>query len=495
MSKAIPGFARRAAALTFLVFLASDCARNPVTGKREIMLVSEGQEIQMGREAARQIPEELGLVQDAELTNLVETLGLQMARASERPELPWEFHVVDSPVVNAFAVPGGFIYLTRGILAHMNTEAEVAGVLGHEIGHVTARHSAQQISRSQLAGLGLGLSMVFIPEVRPFGDILQGGLGLLFLKFGRDDESEADALGVRYAVNLGYEMRPLAEFFDVLARMRETEGEIIPSWLSTHPDPANRGARVLELAAEHSRLAGLAVSGDAKVAENAFKRRLDGMVYGEDPREGFTDGNVFKHPELRFRIAFPREWQVRNTRRLVLAGSQDAGFQLSATRVPGNVSPSAHAARVFQSAGLQAGSGRSQSLGGFPAFVIPFREVSQSGAIDGEAAFLRDGELMYELFAYTTPDRYGRLRRTFLEIFGSFSRLTDPRDLAVKPQRIRLYSVPRSTNAREALIDAGVVPRQLEEVALLNHLTLDETVKAGTLLKSVTRPTTRAETQ
>jgi predicted Zn-dependent protease len=448
--------------------------------------------VQMGREAARQIPEEFGLVQDPEMTNLVQTLGLQMARASERPELPWEFHVVDSPVVNAFAIPGGFIYLTRGILAHMNTEAEVAGVLGHEIGHVTARHSAQQISRSQLAGLGLGLSMVFIPEVRPFGDILQGGLGLLFLKFGRDDESEADGLGVRYAVDLGYDVRPLAEFFDVLARMRESEGEIIPSWLSTHPDPANRASRVLELAAEHPGSAG---SGEGKVAENAFKRRLDGMVFGEDPREGFMDGNVFKHPELRFRIAFPREWKVRNTRRVVFAGSQEAGFQLSATRVEGNVSPSAHAARVFQSAGLQSGSGRSQSLGGFPAFVIPFRETSQSGAIDGEAAFLRDGELMYELFAYTTPDRYGRFRRTFLEIFGSFARLTDPRDLAAKPQHIRLYSVPGSTNAREALIDAGVLPSQLEEVALLNHLTLDETVKAGTLLKSVTRPTTRVETQ
>ncbi|HJS75737.1 MAG TPA: M48 family metalloprotease, partial [Vicinamibacteria bacterium] len=472
-----------------LLGVAGSCARNPVTGKREIMLVSEGQEIQMGREAAKQIPEELGLVEDREIQEMVQTLGLQMARASERPDLPWEFHVVDSPVVNAFAIPGGFIYLTRGILAHMNTEAEMVGVMGHEIGHVTARHSAQQISRSQLAGLGLGLSMIFVPDARPFGDLLQGSLGLMFLKFGRDDETEADRLGVRYGVELGYDPRPVAGFFDVLARMREGD-EVLPSWLSTHPDPAGRAQNILELARQMP-----GSSGELKVVETAFKRRLDGMVFGENPREGFMDGNVFKHPELRFRIAFPRDWEVRNTRRMVLAGSQNAAFQMTAARVEGNTSPSAHAARLFQQAGLQSGSGRSQIIGGFPAFVLPFREASQSGVIDGEAAFLRDGSMMYELFAYTTPDRYGRMRGTFLDVFGSFARLTSPEDLRVQPQRIRLYSVPRATNARQALMDAGVLPHQLETVALLNHLTLQDPVESGTLLKSVTRPTTRVETQ
>jgi predicted Zn-dependent protease len=478
-------------ALTFLLlYLLAGCARNPVTGKREIMLVSESQEVQMGREAAKQIPEELGLIDDRQVLELVQTAGLQMARGSERPELPWEFHVVDSPVVNAFAIPGGFIYLTRGILAHMNTEAELIGVMGHEIGHVTARHSAQQISRSQLAGLGLGLSMIFVPEVRPFGDLLQGSLGLMFLKFGRDDEREADRLGVRYALDLGYDPRPLAEFFDVLARMSEREGSVLPSWLSTHPDPADRGQSILQITQELAPDAA-----NLKVEENAFKRRLDGIVFGENPREGFMDGNVFKHPELRFRIEFPRDWKVSNTRRMVLAGSQDAAFQMTATRVEGNTSPSAHAARLFQQAGLQSGRGRSGSIGGFPAFLVPFRQSSQSGVIDGEAAFLRDGSLMYELFAFTSPDRYGRMRETFLDVFGSFSRLTAREDLEVQPQRIRLYQVPRSTNARQALIAAGVLPHQLEAVALLNHLTLADSVEAGTLLKSVTRPTTRVETQ
>jgi predicted Zn-dependent protease len=460
------------------------CARNPVTGERELMLVSEAQEIAMGREAAGQIPGELGLLDEGDLVTLVRTRGMRIAQAAERPHLPWEFHVVDSPVVNAFAIPGGFVYLTRGILAHMNSEAEMVGVLAHEIGHITARHSAQQMSRAQLGSIGLGLGMVFLPEVRPFGDLLQGGLGLLFLKFGRDDESEADRLGVRYSLAQGYDARRMASFFEVLARIGERSGEVIPTWLSTHPDPADRAQKILALVRDTAPAdAGL------EVGEESFKRLLEGLTFGENPREGFIEGSVFKHPDLKFQIAFPTDWRITNTRRRVLAGSNEAAFEMTASRTGGSLDPRARAAQVFQSAGLLAGNGQSLRIGGFPAFVIPFRQQSQGAVIDGEAAFIRDGELMYELFAYTSPDRYRRMRNRFLNIFGSFSRLTDPEDLAVQPQRIALYRVPRTMTAREALVDSGVVASQLEEMALVNHLRLEDRVEAGTLLKSVTRST------
>jgi predicted Zn-dependent protease len=467
--------------------LTEACARNPVTGKRELMLVSEDQEIAMGREAARQIPQELGLVDDREIANLVRTEGMRIAQGSERPHLPWEFHVADSPVVNAFALPGGFAYLTRGILAHMNSEAEMVGVLGHEIGHITARHSAQQMSRAQLSSIGVGLGMVFVPEVRPFGDLLQGGLGLLFLKFGRDDEGEADGLGVRYSLAQGYDPRHMASFFDVLARLGERSGEMIPTWLSTHPDPADRAQKILALVRETA-----PTDAELKVGEESFKRLLEGLTFGDDPREGFLDGSVFKHPDLEFQIVFPPDWRVENTRQRVIAGSSDAAFEMTAVRAGEGVDPRSHAARVFQSAGLQAGSGQSLRIGGFPAFVIPFRQQSQSGVIDGDAAFLRDGELMYQIFAYTSPDRYPRMRSAFRGIIGSFSRLTDPEDLGVQPQRIVLYRVPQETSARQALLDSGVVEGQLEEMALVNHLRLEDRVEAGSLLKSVTRSTIRS---
>ena len=479
------------ARLGFLAALALwSCARNPVTGKKELMLVSEAQEIQMGREAAQAIPVELGLIEDREVEQRVARLGEPIARVSERPSLPWEFHVVDSPVVNAFALPGGWVYLTRGILAHMNSDAEMVGVLGHEIGHITARHSAQQISRSQLTGLGLGVGMIFVPEMRPFGDLLQGGLGLLFLKFGRDDETEADRLGVRYAIGAGYDPRQMAAFFDVLDRMRDEGDGVLPTWLSTHPDPADRESRILEWAGAAS-----LDPSNLKVGDEDFKRALEGMVFGDNPREGFMDGNVFKHPDMRFQIEFPSGFRVENTRRAVYAGSGDSAFQLSLSRVSGEVSPSAHASRLFERTGLMVGGGRSLTIGGFAAFVAPFRARSGDSFLEGEAAFIRDGQTIFELFAYTSADRYPQMRGTLLEIVTSFSRLRDPRALGVEPQRIRLYRVPRATSAQQALRDSGVVPHQLDELALVNHLRLDDRVGAGTLLKTVTRPWLPVATQ
>lgn len=464
-----------------LAAVAMSCARNPVTGDREIMLISESQEIAMGREAAQQIPRQLGLLDDEAWQGYLNEQGLRIARDSERPDLPWEFRVVDSPVVNAFALPGGFIYFTRGILAHMNSEAEMIGVLGHEIGHVTARHSAQQLSRAQLANVGLGLGMIFVPEVRPFGDVLQGSLGLLFLRFGRDDETQSDRLGVRYAANAGYDPRAMADFFQIFQRMRESSGQAIPSWLSTHPEPEDRRERILEWSR-----AFVADGVNLETGEEELKKRLEGLVHGENPREGFMDENVFKHPDLRFQIVFPETWRVQNTKAAVFAGSDNAAFRLTASGGSGGRSPEAAAADFFRGQQVEVGRGRSRDISGFSAYIAPFRVRAQGGTLQGDACFLRDGEMMYELIAYTTSSRYRGLGPVFHGIFESFSRLRDRRALEAEPQRMTLYRVPRGTSARQALLDSGVVEEQLEEVALLNNLTLDETVPEGHLLKSVT---------
>jgi len=207
------------------------------------------------------------------------------------------------------------------------------------------------------------------------------------------------------------------------------------------------------------------------------------------------DGHVFKHPEMRFQIEFPSGFRVENTRRAVLAGSDDSAFQLSASRVSGEVSPSAHASGVFRRGGLTVGRGRSLDIGGFAAFVAPFQAQSPNSVVAGEAAFIRDGQTMFELFAYTSADRYQQRRGTLLEILSSFSRLKDPRDLRVEPQRIRLYRVARATSAKQALRDSGVVADQLDELLLMNHLLLEDRVTAGTLLKTVTRPAVPIATQ
>src|SRR5918996_372434 len=200
------------------------CATNPATGKKEFSLMSEAQEIQLGQQMDGEIRREMGVYDDAELQRYVSDVGIRLAKASERPNLPWHFTVVDVPAVNAFALPGGYIYITRGILPFLHDEAQLAGVLGHEIGHVTARHSAQQYTQATTAGIGVTLLSIFVPEARPFQNLTETALGVLFLKHGREDEMEADNLGVRYTVATGWDPSGVAGMLRTLGRLDEASG-------------------------------------------------------------------------------------------------------------------------------------------------------------------------------------------------------------------------------------------------------------------------------
>ncbi|HQU61202.1 MAG TPA: M48 family metallopeptidase, partial [Saprospiraceae bacterium] len=216
------------AIVLFLIASLQSCATNPVTGKSEFMLMSKNQEIALGQQSDPSIVASFGVYNNDEIQNFINEKGQEMAKVSHRPELKYEFKVLDSPVVNAFALPGGYVYFTRGILAHFNNEAEFAGVLGHEIGHITARHSAKQYSRQVLAQVGLVAGMVLSEDFRQYADVAQTGLGLLFLKYGRDAESQSDRLGVEYSTKIGYDAREMAEFFNTLKRLSDQSGGGIP---------------------------------------------------------------------------------------------------------------------------------------------------------------------------------------------------------------------------------------------------------------------------
>ena len=281
--------------LLLLSTLASGCAVNPVTGSRELVLISEGQEIQMGRDADENIVQSLGLVEDPGWQEYVQRLGERMAGQSERPDLPWTFRVVDDPVVNAFALPGGFVYITRGILGHFSSEAELAGVLGHEIGHVTARHSVNQMSRSQLAQFGLGVGSVLAPDLAPLAQAAEAGLGLLFLSYGREDERQADVLGLRYMTRDSYDPREMAETFSMLADASGArEGGRVPAFLSTHPDPLERRDAILQ------RIEAGEVSGEVIPA-----RGVSGQTRGTEIRVGSEAGVLRGEPVLSSRAQIP----------------------------------------------------------------------------------------------------------------------------------------------------------------------------------------------
>src|SRR5690606_471691 len=310
---------------TTLLFAA--CVRNPATGQRQFSLISEAQEIQMGREYDAQIVASLGLYPDTALQRYVQELGSRLAATSERPHLPWTFRVLDDPVVNAFALPGGYIYVTRGILAYLGSEAELASVLGHEIGHVTARHSVSRMSTQQLAQLGLAVGVLLRPELESVAGLANAGLSVLFLKYSRDDERQSDDLGLRYMRRGGYDPREMADVFAMLESVSSAEGGgRVPEWLSTHPDPGNRRDRI-----ERQVAALPPDSQSGRVERESFLRRLNGLVFGDNPREGFFRGNEFLHPELAFRFSFPAGWSTSNQKSAVVAVSpnQDAVVQIT----------------------------------------------------------------------------------------------------------------------------------------------------------------------
>ncbi len=455
---------------------------NPATGERQLALIGEGQEIEMGREASRSVEASIGLYRDAELQAYVGEVGGRLAGISERPELPWSFEVVDDPVVNAFALPGGFLYLTRGIMAHFNSEAEMAAVLGHEIGHVTARHSVEQISRSQLFGLGLGVSSIFFEPMRGIlGDVVGAGLGLLTLEYSRDDERQADALGVRYMWKQNWDPRASIQVHQTLARLREEgEGGGLPTWLSTHPSPEDRIERLRE---QIDTLDQSALS-RATEGRDEYLRRLDGLVYGPNPRNGFFRAdNTFQHPDLEFQMRFPEGWETRNLAQAVAALSprQDAMIQLTLAE---EGSHGAAADAFFGQPAIRSGRVSRDRINGHPATVGTFQVDTREGTLEGLAVFLDFGGHTFRLLGYTPSGRFRSYENTFRSSFGSFDRLRDRAALEVQPMRIDLLRVDGPTTIAR-LAESRRSPIPASRLAILNALEPEERIEAGTTIKWV----------
>ncbi|TVQ48489.1 MAG: peptidase M48 [Gammaproteobacteria bacterium] len=455
------------------------CATNPVTGDRELALVSESQEIQIGRQVAEGAAQQLGLVEDDALQAYVQRLGLKLAQTSERPELPWRFSVADDPTPNAFAAPGGFIFITRGMLALLRNEAELVSVLGHEIGHVTARHSVAMMSRAQLAQLGLGIGSIISPTVAQFGDLAAGGLQLLFLRYGRDAERQADELGYRYALAHGYDVREMTNVFVALQQSARLAGQSpVPSWLSTHPYPEERIRRIAQA------LTDLPPAVEPRrIGEADYLARIDGLAYGEDPRKGYFEANRFLHPELAFRLDFPRDWRTQNFAQAVVAGSprEDALIQLML--VPGTLQEATE--RFFGQEGLTAGRIRSQRVNGLPAISGAFQAQTAQAVLGGVATFVSLEGRTYRILGYSPAAQFRGYEATFRAVGSSFARLTDASALARQPQRLAIIRVPRAMTVAEFnRLHPSAIP--IEELALINQQPGAEAVMpAGFLAKQV----------
>jgi predicted Zn-dependent protease len=469
-------------ALVLLSWLTT-CAINPVTGKRELMLLSETDEINLGKESDQGIVQTYGVYPDQELSAYINSIGQSMVKISHRPNLVYEFKIMDSPVINAFAVPGGYVYITRGILAYINSEAELAGVVGHEIGHITARHSAEQYTRAQLAQLGLGVGAALSKEIAQYAGLASQGIGLLFLKFSRDNERQADDLGVQYSTRVGYDAREMANLFKVLDRMQSQSGGGLPDWLSTHPNPADRVTTVQKNADKLQKSQGLT---NLKIRRDEYLNKLPGLVYGEDPRQGYLENNVFYHPTLKFSFPVPTGWKINNTPSQVQMATPDEKaavlFSLASEKDP--QSAASQFVTKYQAQVLSQNNVKVNNLNAVKLVTLlagqtqPLQVVSYFIAKDGQ---------VYVFHGFAAQAEFNQYQNALQVSMQGFAQLNDLRKINVKPDRLQIKPVVSAMTLQQALKNYGVADKDLNEHALINGLELSSNLPANSLIKIIER--------
>lgn len=477
--------------LVVALILPWGCSRNPVTGKRELSLMSESQEVALGQQSDPSIVAQFGLYQDQQLQTFINAKGQEMAKVSHRDHLKYEFKVLDSPVVNAFALPGGYVYFTRGIMAHFNNEAEFAGVLGHEIGHITARHGVQQQTKAMLGQLGLIAGIIIKPEFAQYMNIASQGMQLLFMKFSRDDESQSDELGVEYSTKIGYDAHEMAGFFQTLDRLSGGAENRIPTFMSTHPDPLNREQNVAQLANEWQSELGKS-RGALKVNRDSYLKMIEGLIYGEDPRQGYVQNSKFYHPELRFEYPIPSGWQTNNTPIQVQMQPKD-GKALMVLRLSQEKTPQAAAQRAAQELKMTPIESNSRNINGLQAVVTtsdqqvdPNTPPEQQNPVRIRSGYILLDGRVYELHGLSSAADFANYLRSFDATISGFKKLTDASKINVKPERLSIKTVPNNTTLQAFLKQNGIPQARLKEFSIVNGMELNQGLKKGDLIKVVT---------
>jgi predicted Zn-dependent protease len=442
--------------------------------------VSEGQELRAGQRASRDATRILGLVADQTLQDYVQQVGASIAAASERPQLSWTFRVLDDPMPNAFAMPGGYVFVTRGIMAVISSEAELAGVIAHQISHVNARHAVQALRQE---GPQLGLWAVPVPELRALDAGSVVGAGFLFVEYSPEEERRADESAVRYMLAAGYDVRELADVLSALGRLEAMGGRsALPSWLSTHPDPGGRVAAAARRAAD---------AGDAldslRVEHHEYLDRIEDLPYGHDPRQGFFRGAAFIHPELRFRLELPAGWRYRNLVQTVVATSPggDAALQLTIVEQAG---PDEASERFLAQRGVDPTADvATDTIRGNPIVFAPFRSATGNAVATGLATWISYGGRTYQIVGVTAVQAANGHAEAFRQTMRSFAPVPEAQILETRPNRINIVRLGRATTFEDfsrrypSAIDA-------EEVALLNRVAGPSSrLRAGTRMKRVVK--------
>ena len=436
---------------TLIALLATaGCAQNPVSGRQEFVAMSETQEIQIGRQGDTEVKQEYGAYDMPSLQQYVNQVGQRLAAKSHRPQLSYHFTVVDSPDINAFALPGGYIYITRGIMAYLNSEAELAAVLGHEIGHVTARHAVQQYTAATATSVGVAIGSIFIPELRTQGaQSLINLLGnTLISGYGREHELEADRLGAEYLARAGYDPKAMVrvigvlknqELFDAeIARQEGREPRRYHGLFATHPD---NDTRLQQVVGEADRF----VLPAAEEGRTAYLAHINRVIFGDSPEQGIVRNNLFLHEALGIALAFPQNWQVLNRPDKLLAQSpnKDGFLELNVGKQPG-ISPTE---LLRQALKLDINSRiESTAINGLPAAIA--QGTRQGRPLQVSAVYLRDNAYVL-IGSAASSEAFNRYQGEMNVAMHSFRTLTAADRKLAKPYVIQTLSARKGITFEE----------------------------------------------
>lgn len=474
----------RYAALALALFMAG-CTTNPATGKSQLAtLMSSDDEAQAGAAAHPKIVAAYGGVyNDERVGQYVAHVTSRIAKGSDRPDIAYRVTVLNSPLVNAFALPGGYVYVTRGLLALVDDEAELAGVLGHEIGHVIARHGAQR----QTAALGASMLGAVLGAVVGSQAVNQaiglGGQGLL-AGYSRDQEYEADALGVRYLAKAGYDPYAQGDFLDKMEGERKLQAQVMRQkyetsgdWLASHPATPERVAAARANAANTE-----IVSGAGERDRSELLHAIDGMIYGDSPEQGIVRGRTFTHPVERIRFEAPPHFTILNGAEAVLVqGSDKTVVKFDSGAKSPNVDIGTYLAGVW-AADVKLTPVESFRINGMAA-ASALTKVGEYNtrlvAIEAEPS------KVYRFLMGTRPDAGTRHDAALRELYMSFRRISQAEAAAAKPLRIRIVTVKQGDTVTSLGERMAYPDFRVERFQALNGLEQSERLQVGRQLKLV----------
>jgi predicted Zn-dependent protease len=467
------------------------CATNPVTGGKDVVMMSEAQEVEIGRKAHAQVLQQYGRYDDEAVQRYVSDIGQRIARTSHRPDLPFTFTVLDSPEVNAFALPGGYVYITRGIMAYLNSEAELAAVIGHEIGHVTARHSVRQQSGATAAGVG-AMVVGILTGSPDLANVANMAGSALVKGYGRDMELEADQLGAEYLARIGFEPEAMIDVVRLLknqemleiqmARQENRKPRVYHGLFASHPDNDTRLKEVVRAAKKVKN------TEDRPDNRDAYLSRINGLPMGDSRAQGIVRGSRFYHGDLGFTLAFPSGWVVDNAQARVLAypESKEAMIDVSAQAPPQGMQPKELLGRLLQ--GTPTMKAEPLQVNGLNGYVATARSVSLPWGTQGPAmvAVVYYNNLAY-IFKGASRQAAGlsSFEPMFMSSVKTFRRLKDNEFVQAEPDTIRVVRVPQGATIEQLAKNSPIKKYPVERLRLLNDLYPDKQPVPGQKLKVV----------